>query len=43
METKPAAGIRYLKWDNEIVGIIDKTGAVSFIAPELNEVVAKNC
>jgi len=31
---------RYLKWDNELVGIIDRTGAVSFIAPNLNEVVA---
>jgi excisionase family DNA binding protein len=32
-------GNRYLKWDNEIVGVINRTGAVSFIAPELNEVV----
>jgi excisionase family DNA binding protein len=33
-------GNRYLKWDNEIVGVISRTGAVSFVAPELNEVVA---
>jgi hypothetical protein len=31
---------RYLKWDNEIVGVIGKTGTVSFSAPEFNEVVA---
>ena len=31
---------RYLKWDNEIVGLISKTNAVTFTAPVLNEVVA---
>jgi len=31
---------RYLKWDNEIVGVINKNNAVSFTAPNLNEVVA---
>jgi len=40
-EREPAAGgNRYLKWDDEIIGVIGKTGAVSFTAPELNEVVA---
>ena len=33
-------GTRYLKWDNEIVGVIDNNNAVSFTAPEFNEVVA---
>ena len=31
---------RYLKWDNEIVGVISKTNAVSFTVPVFNEVVA---
>jgi len=31
---------RYLKWDNEVVGVISKDNAVSFTAPEFNEVVA---
>ena len=30
----------YLKWDNEVVGIISKKGDVTFIKPELNEVVS---
>ena len=33
-------GRRYLKWDNEIVGVIGKNNAVTFTAPELNVVVA---
>ena len=33
-------GKRYLKWDSEIVGVIGKNNAVSFTAPECNEVVA---
>jgi len=32
--------IRYLKWDNEVIGVISQNNAVSFIAPEFNEVVA---
>jgi hypothetical protein len=40
-EREPAsAGNRYLKWDNEIIGVIGKNNTVSFIAPEFNEVVA---
>jgi hypothetical protein len=35
-----ASGIRYLKWDNEIIGFIAKNNAVSFTAPEHNEVTA---
>jgi len=35
-----ADGSRYLKWGNDIIGVIGKTGSVSFIAPEHNEVVA---
>lgn len=35
-----AGGSRYLKWDDEIVGVIGRKGAVSFIAPEFNEIVA---
>jgi len=31
---------RYLKWDNEIVGVISKNNAVSFSAPQYNKVVA---
>jgi len=30
---------RFLKWDNDIVGIIDQNNAVSFAAPEYNDVV----
>jgi len=35
-----APGIRYLKWNDEIIGVIEKNNAVSFIAPEFNEVIA---
>jgi len=44
--TKPADGrekksvIRYLKWENEVVGTIDATNSVNFIQPDHNEVVA---
>ena len=31
---------RYLKWDNDIVGTIDDSNAVTFAAPDYNEVVA---
>ena len=33
-------GKRYLKWDNEIVGVIGKNNALSFTKPEYNDVVA---
>jgi hypothetical protein len=35
---KVSAG--YLKWDGEIVGVISRDNTVSFIAPNLNEVVS---
>ena len=31
---------RYLKWDNEIVGVVNKNNAVSFTEPVFNEVVS---
>ena len=34
----PAA--RWLKWDNDVIGTIDKTNAVVFTNPEYNEVVS---
>jgi len=36
----PGNEMRYLKWENEIVGVISKNNTVSFTAPELNEVLA---
>ena len=33
-------GKRYLKWDNEVVGVINKNNAVSFTAPKYNDIVA---
>ncbi|MDR3314376.1 MAG: hypothetical protein LBS96_07970 [Oscillospiraceae bacterium] len=40
-EKAKSAGItRWLKWENEIVGTIDGTNAVRFVAPAYNEVVA---
>jgi hypothetical protein len=32
--------VRYLKWENEIVGTIDASNSVSFALPEFNEVVS---
>lgn len=32
--------IRYLKWDNTIIGIIDNKNSVSFIQPKYNDVVS---
>ena len=32
-------GKRYIKWENEIIGVIAGNNAVSFVAPEFNEVV----
>jgi len=43
--TKPADGreknpiVRYLKWENEVIGTIDIANSVNFIRPEYNEVV----
>jgi len=31
---------RYLKWDNDIIGVIDGENAVAFLAPNYNETVA---
>ena len=36
---KTEDGNRYLKWDNDCIGVIDETGAVTFTAPEFNEIV----
>jgi len=36
----PGSEKRYLKWDNEVVGVIGKNNAVSFTAPGFNEVVS---
>jgi hypothetical protein len=36
----PADGNRFLKWDDEVVGVIGKSGAVTFTSPDFNEVVA---
>ena len=30
---------RYLKWDNDVIGTIDDSNAVTFTAPDYNEVV----
>ena len=38
MTVLPAA--RWLKWEDEIVGVIDNANSVSFIKPEYNEVVS---
>ena len=35
-----ASETRYLKWENEIVGVINKNNAVSFTAPGFNKVVS---
>jgi hypothetical protein len=38
MKTKDIAG--YLKWENDVVGLIDQSNGVVFTAPEFNEVVS---
>jgi excisionase family DNA binding protein len=38
-KAKSADVTRWLKWENEIVGTIDSTNAVHFVAPTYNEVV----
>jgi hypothetical protein len=35
----PVVGTRYLKWGNDVIGVIDRDNAVSFTAPRFNEVV----
>ena len=40
METTTAKAVRYLKWDGETIGVIGRTGAVRFTAPDHNEIVA---
>lgn len=37
-QTEDIAG--YLKWENIIIGIIDKTSSVTFVSPQYNDVVA---
>lgn len=37
---KPAQGLRYLKWDNDIIGTIDGTNTVTFTEPFYNTVVS---
>jgi hypothetical protein len=32
-------GLRYFKWENKIIGVIDASNAVRFTAPDYNEVV----
>jgi len=40
-EKKTAApAVRFLKWENNIIGTIDKVNAVTFTKPEYNEVVS---
>gem|GEM_PF-238854 len=41
-EKKPVlpVAVRWLKWENDVVGLIDRTNAVTFTQPEYNEVVA---
>jgi hypothetical protein len=35
-----ASAMRYLKWENNVIGTIDNMNAVTFIKPEYNEVVS---
>jgi len=35
-----SSATRFLKWDNNIIGIIDNRNAVSFIAPDYNEIIS---
>lgn len=35
-----SSAVRYLKWNNDIIGQIDKANAVRFVAPNYNEVVS---
>ena len=35
-----STAVRFLKWRNDIIGVIDATNAVSFVKPDFNEVVS---
>jgi len=37
--SKEGKAVRFLKWENDIVGMIDDANAVRFVHPEYNEVV----
>jgi len=39
-KTSSSSVTRFLKWDNNIIGIIDNRNAVSFVAPDYNEIVS---
>jgi len=39
-EEKQSGAVRYLKWENEVIGVINKNNAVAFTAPAFNEVVS---
>jgi len=36
---KDASGVRYLKWENDVIGTINRNNDVSFSIPDYNEVV----
>ena len=36
----PESAVRFLKWENEVIGTIDAANSVSFTKPDYNEVVA---
>jgi len=38
-ERATSSAQRYLKWENDVIGVIGKSGAVSFTAPEYNDIV----
>ncbi len=37
---KPVEGLRFLKWDNDVIGTIDNSNAVTFTEPSYNTVVS---
>ena len=39
-KTSSSNAARFLKWDNNIIGIIDSRNSVSFVAPDYNEIVS---
>jgi len=39
-KTSSSSTVHFLKWDNNIIGIIDGRNAVSFLAPDYNEIVS---
>ena len=40
MKTRFSDTVRWLKWENDVIGTIDESNAVRFIAPKYNDVVA---